>query len=40
MPVLEPNPPQSRKRLLVILGLMLAVPAFVAIIASIAATYG
>lgn len=40
MPVLEPNPPHSQKRLMVIVGLMLAVPAFVAVIATVAAKFG
>ncbi len=40
MPVLEPNPPQPQKKLLMVLGLMLGVPAVVAVIASIAAHYG
>ncbi|MEU7641601.1 MULTISPECIES: SGM_5486 family transporter-associated protein [unclassified Streptomyces] len=37
MPVLEPNPQNSQKKLLLVLGLMLGVTAVVAIIASIAA---
>lgn len=40
MPVLEPNPPQSQRRLLIVLALMLGVPALVAIIASVAARMG
>ncbi|WTO59171.1 SGM_5486 family transporter-associated protein [Streptomyces sp. NBC_00212] len=40
MPVLEPHPPRSQKRLLLLLGLMLAVPAVVAIIATIGARLG
>ncbi|MEV6009076.1 SGM_5486 family transporter-associated protein [Streptomyces sp. NPDC051976] len=40
MPVLEPNPPQSQRRLLIVLALMLGVPALVAIIASFAARMG
>ncbi|MDI5963076.1 SGM_5486 family transporter-associated protein [Streptomyces sp. SL13] len=40
MPVLEPNPPQPQKKLLLVFGLMLAVPAVVAIIATIGAHYG
>jgi hypothetical protein len=40
MPVLEPNPPQPQKKLLLVLCLMLGVPAVVAVIASIAANYG
>ena len=40
MPVLEPNPPQPQRKLLIILFLMLGVPAFVAVIATIAARMG
>ncbi|MDX3238109.1 SGM_5486 family transporter-associated protein [Streptomyces sp. ME03-5709C] len=40
MPVLEPNPPQPQKKLLIIFGCMLAVPAVVAVIAVIAARMG
>lgn len=40
MPVLEPNPPQSQRRLLIIFGLMMGVPAVVAIVATIAARMG
>ena len=40
MPVLEPNPPQPQKKLLLIFGLMMAVPAVVAVIATIAAKMG
>ncbi|MEU6852114.1 SGM_5486 family transporter-associated protein [Actinacidiphila alni] len=40
MPVLEPNPPQSQRRLLIVFGLMLGVPALVAIVATIAARMG
>jgi hypothetical protein len=40
MPVLEPDPPQSQRRLLTVLGLMLAVPAFVAVVAVVAARMG
>ncbi len=36
MPVLEPNPPEPQKKLLLIFGLMMAVPAVVAVIAMIA----
>ncbi|MFF8315448.1 SGM_5486 family transporter-associated protein [Streptomyces lydicus] len=37
MPVLEPNPQNSQKKLLLVVGLMLAVTVVVAIVASIAA---
>ncbi|MFI7246499.1 SGM_5486 family transporter-associated protein [Streptomyces qinglanensis] len=37
MPVLEPNPPEPRKKLLLILGAMLAVTVVIGVIASIAA---
>ncbi|MDC7339664.1 MULTISPECIES: SGM_5486 family transporter-associated protein [Streptomyces] len=37
MPVLEPNPQNSQKKLLLMLGLMLGVTVVVAIVASIAA---
>ncbi|MCZ1010637.1 SGM_5486 family transporter-associated protein [Streptomyces sp. NBC_00400] len=37
MPVLEPNPQGSQKKLLLVLGVMLGVTVLVAIIASIAA---
>ena len=40
MPVLEPNPPQPQKKFLLFLGLMLGVPAVVAVIASFAAHFG
>jgi hypothetical protein len=40
MPYLEPNPPQPQKKLLIIFGLMMAVPAVVAIVATIAAKMG
>ncbi|SCE10879.1 hypothetical protein GA0115240_13881 [Streptomyces sp. DvalAA-14] len=40
MPVLDPNPPQPQRRLLKVFGLMMAVPAFVAVIAIIAARMG
>jgi hypothetical protein len=40
MPVLEPNPPQPQKKLLIIFGLMLAVPALVAVIAIIGSKFG
>ena len=40
MPVLEPNPPQPQKKFLLFLGLMLAVPAIVAVIATVGAHYG
>lgn len=40
MPVLEPNPPQPQRRLLIIFGLMMGVVAIVAVIASVAATMG
>ena len=40
MPVLEPNPPQPQKKLLIIFGLMMGVPAVVAVIATIAARMG
>lgn len=38
--MLEPNPPQPQKKLLIIFGLMLAVPALVAVIATIGAKFG
>ncbi|MFF4605704.1 SGM_5486 family transporter-associated protein [Streptomyces sp. NPDC001339] len=37
MPVLEPNPQGGQKKLLLVLGVMLAVTAVVAIVASLAA---
>jgi len=40
MPVLEPNPPQPQRKLLIIFLLMLGVPALVAVIATIAARMG
>jgi hypothetical protein len=40
MPVLEPNPPRPQKKLLLVFGLMMLVPAVVAVVASIAATMG
>ncbi len=40
MPVLEPNPPQPQKKFLLVLGLMLGIPALVAIIATIGSHYG
>ncbi|MEU8542752.1 SGM_5486 family transporter-associated protein [Streptomyces sp. NPDC048717] len=36
MPVLEPNPPNGQKKLLIVLGAMLGIAAVVAVIASIA----
>jgi hypothetical protein len=40
MPVLEPNPPKPQKKFLLMLGLMLGVPALVAVVASIGAHFG
>ena len=40
MPYLEPNPPKPQKKLLLIFCLMMAVPAAVAIVASVAARMG
>lgn len=40
MPVLEPNPPQSQRRLLIIFGLMMGVPAIVAVVAVFASRMG
>lgn len=40
MPVLEPDPPQPQKKLLIIFGLMMVVPAVVAVIATFAAKMG
>ena len=40
MPVLEPNPPQPQRRLLTLFGLMMGVPAIVAVVAIIAARMG
>lgn len=40
MPVLEPNPPQPQRKLLIIFGLMMGVPAVVAVVATIAAHMG
>ncbi|WP_275124627.1 SGM_5486 family transporter-associated protein [Streptomyces sp. ICBB 8177] len=40
MPVLEPNPPQPQKKLLLVFGLMLGVPALVAVIATIGSHFG
>ncbi len=40
MPVLEPNPPNPQKKFLLVLTLMLAVPALVAVIATVGANYG
>lgn len=40
MPVLEPNPPQPQRRLLIIFGLMMGVVAIVAVIASVADRMG
>jgi hypothetical protein len=40
MPVLEPNPPQSQRRLLLVFALMLGVPAVVAVVATFAARMG
>jgi hypothetical protein len=40
MPYLEPNPPKPQKKLLLVFALMMAVPAAVAIIATIAARMG
>ncbi|WP_274598789.1 SGM_5486 family transporter-associated protein [Streptomyces albus subsp. chlorinus] len=37
MPVLEPNPPEPQKKLLLIFGLMMGVAVVVGVIASIAA---
>ncbi|MFG2221475.1 SGM_5486 family transporter-associated protein [Streptomyces pinistramenti] len=37
MPVLEPNPQGSQKKLLIVLGAMLGVTILIAVIASIAA---
>ncbi|WP_267878074.1 SGM_5486 family transporter-associated protein [Streptomyces spirodelae] len=37
MPVLEPNPPEPRKKLLLIFGAMIAVTVVIAVIASIVA---
>ncbi|MFI8854948.1 SGM_5486 family transporter-associated protein [Streptomyces sp. 891-h] len=37
MPVLEPNPPEPRKKLLLIFGAMIAVTVVIAVVASIAA---
>ncbi|MFI5807323.1 SGM_5486 family transporter-associated protein [Streptomyces sp. NPDC051561] len=36
MPVLEPNPPNGQKKLLVVLGAMLAVTVIIAVIATLA----
>ncbi|MFJ9828161.1 MULTISPECIES: SGM_5486 family transporter-associated protein [unclassified Streptomyces] len=36
MPVLEPNPPNGQKKLLVVLGAMLVITAVIAVIASFA----
>ncbi len=40
MPVLEPNPPRPQRKLLITFGLMMGVPAIVAVIATIAARMG
>ncbi|WP_406503050.1 SGM_5486 family transporter-associated protein [Streptomyces sp. NBC_00212] len=40
MPVLEPDPPRPQRRLLLLLGLMLAVPAPLAVVATIGARLG
>ncbi|WP_329130494.1 SGM_5486 family transporter-associated protein [Streptomyces sp. NBC_01476] len=40
MPVLEPNPPQPQRRLLMIFGMMMAVPAIVAVVAIFASRMG
>jgi len=40
MPVLDPNPPQPQRRLLILFGVMMGVPAIVAVIAIIAARMG
>lgn len=40
MPVLEPNPPRPQRKFLIVLGLMLAVPAVVAVVATFAAKMG
>lgn len=40
MPVLEPNPPRPQRKLLILFCMMLGVPAFVAVIATIAARMG
>ncbi|MFI8964845.1 SGM_5486 family transporter-associated protein [Streptomyces sp. NPDC053493] len=36
MPVLEPNPPNGQKKLLVVFGTMIAITAVIAVIASFA----
>lgn len=36
MPVLDPNPPNGQKKLLLVLGAMIAVTVVIAVIASIA----
>ncbi|RII18588.1 hypothetical protein DSC45_11770 [Streptomyces sp. YIM 130001] len=36
MPVLEPNPPNGQKKLLLVLGAMLAITVVIGVIASIA----
>ncbi|MEU7296576.1 MULTISPECIES: SGM_5486 family transporter-associated protein [Streptomyces] len=36
MPVLEPNPPNGQKKLLLVLGAMLGITVVIAVIASIA----
>ncbi|MFF0436767.1 SGM_5486 family transporter-associated protein [Streptomyces sp. NPDC004327] len=36
MPVLEPNPPNGQKKLLIVLGAMLAITAVIGVIASFA----
>lgn len=40
MPYLDPDPPKPQKKLLLVFGLMMAVPAVVAIVATIAARMG
>ncbi|WP_267241442.1 SGM_5486 family transporter-associated protein [Streptomyces sp. PR69] len=37
MPVLDPNPPQGQKKLLMVFGVMLAITVVIGVIASIAA---
>jgi len=40
MPVLEPNPPDPHKKLLLLMVLILGVPALVAVVATFAAKMG
>ncbi|WP_267886044.1 SGM_5486 family transporter-associated protein [Kitasatospora azatica] len=40
MPVLDPNPPDSRKKLLQLMGLILGVVVLVSIVATIAQSMG